>query len=136
MMVFAAQLDEGGGPCPGSPHPFTLSTPSTRVMSPIYFIFCRLYPFSPYSHHGSVCFLPVVSLLLANTVPPVRACLIIWWERFRGTQKADDRGPPSIRSSLCQPLHSKAIEIYFSSYLYSNQSPTRGRRERREYGCV
>ncbi len=34
-----------------------------------------------------------ISLLLANTVPPVRACLIIWWERFRRIQKEDDRGP-------------------------------------------
>ena len=37
------------------------------------------------SHHGSVWVLPVISLLLANTVSPVQACLflIIWWERFR-----------------------------------------------------
>jgi hypothetical protein len=103
MMVFAAQLAEGGGPCQGSPHPFTLCNPSTRVMSTIYFIFCCLYPSPPPRHHGSVWVLPVISLLLANTVSPVRACLIIWWERFRGTQKADDRGPLSIPSSLCHP---------------------------------
>ncbi len=30
--------------------------------------------------------LPVISLLLTNTVSSVRACPIIWWVRFRGTQ--------------------------------------------------
>ncbi len=40
------------------------------------------------------------SLLLTNTVSPVRACPIIRWERFRGTQKEDDRVPLSIQSSL------------------------------------
>ncbi len=30
--------------------------------------------------------LPVISLLLISTVSPVRACIIIRWERFRGTQ--------------------------------------------------
>jgi hypothetical protein len=33
-------------------------------MGPIYFVFCRLYPF-PLSHHGSVWVLPVISLLLS-----------------------------------------------------------------------
>ncbi len=66
---------------------------------PMYFIFRHLYPFSP-SHQGSVWVLPAISLLLKNTVSPVRACPIIWLERFRGTQKDDDRGPFSIQSSL------------------------------------
>jgi hypothetical protein len=44
--------------------------------------------------------LPVISLLLINTVSPLRACLIIRWERFRGTQKEDDRGPLGIQSSV------------------------------------
>jgi hypothetical protein len=51
-----------------------------------------------HGHHGSVWLLYVISLLLTNTVSPVRACLIIWWERFRGTQKEDDRWPLSIQS--------------------------------------
>jgi hypothetical protein len=32
-------------------------------MVPMCFVFCRLYPFSPPSHHGSVWVLPVISLL-------------------------------------------------------------------------
>jgi hypothetical protein len=51
---------------------------------PMFFVFCRLYPFSP-SHHSRVWVLPVISLLSTYTVSPVRACLIIWLERFRGT---------------------------------------------------
>ncbi len=42
----------------------------------------------------------VIFLLLTNTVSPVRACLIIRWEKFRGTQKEDDRRPLSIQYSL------------------------------------
>jgi hypothetical protein len=62
----------------------------------IYFAFCRLYSSSP-SHHGSVWHLPVI---LTNTVSWVRACLSIWFKRFRGSQKEDERGPLSIKSSL------------------------------------
>ncbi len=36
----------------------------------VYFVFCRLCPFSP-SHHGRVWVLPGISLLLTNTVSPV-----------------------------------------------------------------
>jgi hypothetical protein len=36
----------------------------------MYFVFCRLYLFIS-SHHGSVWVLPVISLLLTNTVSPV-----------------------------------------------------------------
>ncbi len=64
---------------------------------------------SSLSHYDSVWFLPVISLLLSNTVSPVRACLIIWWERFRGAQKEDGRGPLSIQSSL----------IYTTQYTYT-----------------
>ncbi len=56
---------------------------------------CRLYPFSPQP-------LSVISLLFTNTVvSPVRACLSIWLERFRGSQKEDERRPHNIQSSLC-----------------------------------
>ncbi len=48
---------------------------------------------SPPSHLGSLWLLPVISLLLTNTVPPVRASRCIWLERFRGTQKEDECGP-------------------------------------------
>jgi hypothetical protein len=44
---------------------------------PMNVVFCRLYPFSP-NYHGSVWVLPVISLLVTNTVSPVRACLIHW----------------------------------------------------------
>jgi len=61
------------------------------AMGPMYFFFCRRYLFSP-SHLGSVLLLPGISLLLTNTVSPVRACLLTWWERFRETKK-EDLGP-------------------------------------------
>ncbi len=38
--------------------------------------------------------------VLTNNVSPVRACLIIWLQRFRRTQKEDNRGLLSIQSSL------------------------------------
>jgi hypothetical protein len=45
---------------------------------PMYFVFCRLYPVYPPRHCGRVWVLPVISLLLTNTVSvsvsPVRAC--------------------------------------------------------------
>ncbi len=58
------------------------------VNGPMYFFFCRLY------------LLSVIPLLLSNTVSPVRICQSIWLERFRGTQKEDDRRPLNIQSSL------------------------------------
>ncbi len=48
-------------------------------------VFC--FPSSLPCHHGSFWDLPVITLLLTKTVSPVRPCLTIWWERFRGTQK-------------------------------------------------
>ncbi len=58
------------------------------------YVFCFLssLPLLPPAIHGSVWVLPVISLILTNTVWPVRACLSIWWERFRGTQKEDEYG--------------------------------------------
>ncbi len=38
--------------------------------------------------------------ILTNTDAPVRASIIIWWERFRGTQKEDDFGPLGIQFYL------------------------------------
>jgi hypothetical protein len=40
-------------------------------------LFSVVFTPSPSSHHGSVWVLPVISLLLTNTVLPVRACLSI-----------------------------------------------------------
>ncbi len=40
-------------------------------------LFSVVFTPSPPSHHGSVWALPVISLLLTNTVSPVRAFLII-----------------------------------------------------------
>jgi hypothetical protein len=64
-------------------------------------VFCFLSSLSPPppSHPDSV-WLPVISPLLINTVSPVRACLSIWLERFRGSQKEDERGALSIHSSM------------------------------------
>ncbi len=63
-------------------------------------LFSVVFTLSPPSHHGSVWLLPAISLLLTNTVSPVRAYISIWCERFHGTQKEDDRGPLSFQSSL------------------------------------
>ncbi len=76
---------------------------SPRLM---YFVFCRLYNFSPQgitAVFGSY-LSSIYTLLLTNAVSPVRACLSICWERFRGTQKEDDRGPLCNQSSLCELL--------------------------------
>ncbi len=95
-------------------HPYMLGvgeTTETRVATgPMYFFLSSL-PLPPPSHHGSVWLLPVISLVLTYTESAVRTCLSIWLERFRGSQKEDERGPLSIQSSLawgiCQPLTSK-----------------------------
>ncbi len=63
----------------------------------MYFV-CRLYP-SPPNRHCSVWLLPVISLLLTNTIPPERACLSIWLERFRRSQKEKKR-PCIFNSSM------------------------------------
>ncbi len=57
---------------------------------PMYFVFCRLYPIFA-NHHDSVSGL---------TVNAGAVFLIIWWQRFRGTQNEDDSGPLSIQTSL------------------------------------
>ncbi len=67
-----------------------------------FILFSVVFSPHPRSHHGSVWLLPVISLLLTNTVSLVRACLSIWLERFRGSQKEDERVPLSIKSSLIQ----------------------------------
>ncbi len=84
---------------------------------PIYFVFCRLYPVSP-SHHGSVWVLLFIFLLLSNTVSPMRAYLITWWERFRGTQKEDERGPLIIQSSLRNAKYDPRPKIKPFTFLY------------------
>ncbi len=73
------------------------------------------------NHNDSVWVLPVISLHLTYTVSPVRACLIIWRERFRGSQKEDDRGPLSIQSSLLWMIHEYiCVSISLDgSYIYT-----------------
>ncbi len=78
-------------------------------------LFYLVFTPSPSSHLGGDWVLPVISLLLTNTVSPVRACKIIWWERFRGTQKEDDCGPLSIQSSLICNTHSLLSSILHGS---------------------
>ncbi len=60
----------------------------------------RIFTPPPPSHHGSLWLLPVICLHLTNTVSPKRACLSIWLERFRGSQKEDKHEPLSIHFSL------------------------------------
>ncbi len=50
-------------------------------------VFCRLYPSPTPSHHGSVWVLPVIFLLITNTVSPVRACYPYDGRGFVGTKK-------------------------------------------------
>ncbi len=79
---------------------------------PIYFVFCRLYPFSP----SSVWLLPLISLLLTYNVSRVRACLTISSERFRGNQMEDECALLSIlflyalwrNTYLCIPINETA----------------------------
>ncbi len=52
-------------------------------------LFYVVFAFSHPSQYGNGLVLPVISLLLTDTVSPVRACLSIWWERFRGSQEDD-----------------------------------------------
>ncbi len=66
---------------------------------PMYFVFCRLYPFNPPPPPATTAVLESY-LSSLYTVSPLRYCIIIRWERFRVTQKEDDRGPFSIQSSL------------------------------------
>ncbi len=63
-------------------------------------LFSVVFTRNPSSQHGSVWLLPVISLLLTNTVSPVWVRLTTWWERFPGTQKEDECGGPlGIQSS-------------------------------------
>ncbi len=90
---------------------------STYATWPMYFVLCRLCPFSPQPPRQCLGPIPVISLLLNNTISSVLACLIIWRERFHGTQKEDNRGPPSFRfqSSLnfCNINTSKGKLFFF-----------------------
>ncbi len=113
VMEISAQLAESGGarhahpfsllylPRPLElPRPFThspgkLARNSYLPTGPMYFVFGRLSPYSLHGHHGIVWLLLVISPLLTNAVSRVRACLSIWLERFRGSQKEDERGPLS-----------------------------------------
>ncbi len=47
-----------------------------------------------------VSYMSYIYSFFSNSVSPVRACLSIWLEKFRGIPKEDDRGPLSIQSSL------------------------------------
>jgi hypothetical protein len=76
-------------------------------------VFCRLYPFFSRLYHSSVWVLPVISLLLTNTVLPVRACLIIWCERLQWTP----RGQCILFSVVF--THSPPGTALFGSYLSS-----------------
>ncbi len=64
------------------------------------FLFSVVFTPSLPSHHGSVWVLPVISMLLTNTVSPVQARITICLESFRGTQKEDEFGPLSVHSIL------------------------------------
>ncbi len=76
---------------------YTMAWGSSTTDSLFYFLSSLPVP-PPPSNHGSLWVLPVISLLLTDTVSPVRASLSICWERFRGSQEEDDRWPLSIQS--------------------------------------
>jgi hypothetical protein len=73
---------------------YSVGTPLTNGVN--VFRFLSSLPLFPPSITREVWVLPVISL----PVSWVWACLSIWWERFRGTQKEDEYGPLSIKSSL------------------------------------
>jgi hypothetical protein len=72
----------------------------SQPTEPMYFVFCRLYPSSLQPTRVCAKLLSVISLNLTNTVSPVRACLSKWLERFRGSQKEDERGARIYRPSF------------------------------------
>jgi hypothetical protein len=63
-------------------------------------LFSVVFTPPPPSNHGSVWLLPVISLLLTNTISSVRACQIIGWETFRRAQKKTIGGLYVLQSSL------------------------------------
>ncbi len=79
-------------------------------------VFCFLssLPLLP-QHHGSIWLAPGISLLLTSTASPVRACVSIWLERFRGNQKEGVHGPLSVQSSLMttqeELLHGQILHL-------------------------
>ncbi len=82
-------------------------------------LFSVVFTASPLSHHGSICLLPFISLLLTYTVSPVRACLSKWLELFRGTQKKTSVGLFVFNSLYLQGLNSwkhKSLntEVFFT----------------------
>ncbi len=69
----------------------------STATGPMYFAFCRLYPSPPQDTHASAWLLHAISLHLTDTVSRVLPCLPpIRLERFRGSQKEDERGPLGI----------------------------------------
>jgi hypothetical protein len=62
--------------------------------------------FTPPSPQPPRPFVAPTCLLSRNNVSPVRACLSIWLERFRVSQKWDDRGPLRIFNSSMFDLKS------------------------------
>ncbi len=75
-------------------------------------VFCFLSSSSLLPPATTADFGSYLSLLWTNTASLVRACLIIWWERFRGCQKEDDCGPLSIQSSLACLYTVKKLAIF------------------------
>ncbi len=49
----------------------------------------------------------------------MRACLIKWWERFRGTPNEDDSGPLSIQSSLHVLSH--RLDTHLCAYFVESE---------------
>ncbi len=63
-------------------------------------LFSAVFTPSPPSHHGSVWVLPVISLLLTNTISPVRTCLSMIGEVSQDPKRAWAGIFYSIQSSL------------------------------------
>ncbi len=95
IMEKLAQVSVGGG---ARPPPFTFTITYTMLQCTLQLRWAdTLTLFRLYQYMYSVVWLlPVISLLLTYTEAPVRACLTIWLERFRGCQKEDKHWPLSI----------------------------------------
>ncbi len=96
----------------------------SQPTEPMYFVFCRLYPSSLQPTRVCARLLSVISLNLTNTVSPVRACLSKWLERFRGTQKEDERGSVT---SVCKFLDGLNTFVLAPEHLGSIPGGTRSR---------
>jgi hypothetical protein len=75
----------------------------------MYFVLCRPYHSSP-NYHGNVLLLPVISLLLANAISLVRACISILYPKLEVSRPDIEFGPPRREASNLEKSHSNSLD--------------------------